>query len=90
MELNVDANTIACIGFDATCSLAVFSRDMDEPMTVTSPGFTNDGEDRNVILWLDHRAVSETGLINSTGHNVLRYVGGTMSIEMEIPKILWL
>jgi FGGY-family pentulose kinase len=29
-------------------------------------------------------------LINSTGSSVLDYVGGTMSLEMEIPKILWL
>lgn len=46
--------------------------------------------ERNVILWLDHRAVKETELINATGHKVLKYVGGTMSPEMEMPKILWL
>ena len=46
--------------------------------------------DRNVILWLDHRAAHETERINATGHPVLRYVGGKMSVEMEIPKILWL
>lgn len=89
-ESGVDPNKIKGIGFDATCSLAVFSDDTDEPMTVTGPSFKNDGHDRNVVLWLDHRPVEETEKINATQHKVLKYVGGQMSIEMEIPKILWL
>lgn len=56
-------------------------------MSVTGPKFEGD---HNVILWLDHRPVTETEKINATNHNLLRYVGGTMSIEMEIPKALWL
>ncbi|CAG5146398.1 uncharacterized protein ALTATR162_LOCUS1871 [Alternaria atra] len=88
---NIDQSTIRGIGFDATCSLAVFRDDTDEPVAVTGPNFDNkDGNDRNVILWLDHRPVEETNKINATGHNLLRYVGGKMSIEMEIPKVLWL
>ena len=87
---NIDPTTVRGIGFDATCSLAVFSHDTDEPVPVTGPNFSNDGNDRNVILWLDHRPVEETAKINATGHNLLRYVGGKMSIEMEIPKVLWL
>ncbi|KAK0363489.1 hypothetical protein LTR91_022213 [Friedmanniomyces endolithicus] len=88
---NVDPSSIRGIGFDATCSLAVFSEDTDEPVSVTGPRFDNaDGNDRNVILWLDHRPVEETKKINATNHNLLRYVGGQMSIEMEIPKVLWL
>jgi ribulose kinase len=60
-------------------------------VSVTGPDFDNkDGNDRNVILWLDHRPVEETSKINATDHNLLRYVGGKMSIEMEIPKVLWL
>lgn len=88
---NIDPNTIRGIGFDATCSLTVFSEDTDEPVCVTGPKFDNaDGNDRNVILWLDHRPEQETKKINATNHNLLRYVGGQMSIEMEIPKVLWL
>jgi ribulose kinase len=30
----------------------------------------------------------ETDKINKTGDEVLKYVGGKMSVEMEIPKIL--
>jgi len=88
---NIDPNSIRGIGFDATCSLAVFNAETDEPVCVTGPDFANkDGNDRNVVLWLDHRPVDETAKINSTDHNLLRYVGGKMSIEMEIPKVLWL
>lgn len=78
------------LGFDATCSLSVFTHDTNEPVSVTGPDFTNDGSDRNVILWLDHRPEQETAEVNATGHNLLRYVGGTMNIEMEMPKVLWL
>lgn len=86
---NIDPSTIRGIGFDATCSLAVFTHDTDEPVSVTGPKF-GDFNDHNVVLWLDHRPVQETEKINATKHNLLRYVGGTMSIEMEIPKVLWL
>ncbi|KAI9811703.1 MAG: hypothetical protein M1832_000700 [Thelocarpon impressellum] len=84
---SIDPATVRGIGFDATCSLAVFAEDTDDPVSVTAPAFDND---RNVVLWLDHRPVEETKKINATGHNLLRYVGGKMSIEMEIPKVLWL
>lgn len=84
---NIPKDSICGIAFDATCSLAVFSHDTDEPVSVTSPKFHND---HNVVLWLDHRPVQETKIINATKHNLLQYVGGTMSIEMEIPKVLWL
>ncbi|KAF2144955.1 uncharacterized protein K452DRAFT_316095 [Aplosporella prunicola CBS 121167] len=88
---NIDPDTVKGIGFDATCSLTVFNEETGEPICVTGPNFDNrDGEDRNVILWLDHRPVQETEKINATNHNLLRYVGGRMSIEMEIPKVLWL
>lgn len=89
-QSNIDANSIRGIGFDATCSLAVFTHDTDEPVSVTGPKFNESGNDHNVVLWLDHRPVEETKKINDTNHNLLRYVGGTMSIEMEIPKVLWL
>ncbi|KAL4915159.1 FGGY family of carbohydrate kinase [Aspergillus aurantiobrunneus] len=84
---NIDPETVRGIGFDATCSLAVFSNVTDEPISVTGPSFDSD---RNVILWLDHRPVEETEKINATNHNLLRYVGGKMSVEMEIPKVMWL
>lgn len=60
------------------------------PISVSEEeGLGGNGE-RNVILWADHRAEDEAELINSTGEGVLQFVGGTMSLEMEIPKTLWL
>lgn len=39
---------------------------------------------------MDHRAQAEADFINSLNHEVLKYVGGKVSLEMEIPKLLWL
>ncbi|HEY3681297.1 MAG TPA: FGGY-family carbohydrate kinase [Bradyrhizobium sp.] len=73
------------IGFDATCSLVVLDRSA-RPLTVSASGDNN----RNVVVWMDHRAVAEARQINDTRDDVLRYVGGSISPEMEMPKILWL
>ncbi|KAH9813538.1 hypothetical protein DFH28DRAFT_973633 [Melampsora americana] len=85
-ESGIDKTKVKGIGFDATCSLAV-SNKSGTPISIHSKPSTYP---RNIILWADHRAKKETDLINSTGMNLLKYVGGTMSLEMEIPKILWL
>lgn len=73
------------IGFDATCSLVVLDG-QGCGLSVDPDGAA--GQD--VILWADHRAIEETREINHDGHDVLRYVGGTISPEMETPKLLWL
>ena len=87
-ESGISPDTVKGVGFDATCSLAVLNKDTHKPMSVQGPDFTN--TTHSVILWADHRARDQTDRINATGHNLLRYVGGTMSLEMEMPKILWL
>lgn len=73
------------LGFDATCSLVV----LDEGGTPLAVGPSEDRE-RDIIVWMDHRAVDQAERINAKGHDVLRYVGGRISPEMETPKILWL
>jgi D-ribulokinase len=73
------------VGFDATCSLVVLDAGAT-PLTVSNSGDAQ----RNVIVWMDHRATAETREVNETHDEVLRYVGGSISPEMEIPKLLWL
>lgn len=73
------------IGFDATCSLVVLAEG-GHPLGVGS----SDHADRNIIVWMDHRAVAQAERINATKHRVLDYVGGSISPEMETPKLLWL
>ncbi|KAM6495453.1 Pentulose kinase [Amanita muscaria] len=85
----VAASSVKGIGFDATCSLAVTNFN-GEPVTVTRGDQLGQHGERNIVLWADHRAEEEAELINSTGSEVLDYVGGTMSLEMECPKMLWL
>ncbi|KAF4601895.1 hypothetical protein EYR40_005095 [Pleurotus pulmonarius] len=77
------------IGFDATCSLAV-TDEGGQPVVITSGSELGQIGERNIILWADHRAEAEAELINQSGSLVLDYVGGTMSLEMEVPKVLWL
>jgi D-ribulokinase len=84
-EAAIGADAVRGIGFDATCSLVVLSPD-GEPVSVSASGDPH----RNVIVWMDHRAVTEAREINDTGDDVLRYVGGSISPEMEVPKLLWL
>ncbi|RPA76806.1 Pentulose kinase [Ascobolus immersus RN42] len=86
-ESGVAKESVKGVGFDATCSLSVLDAETDEPISVVE-GFAE--PERNVILWMDHRPVEETKKINATNHPLLKYVGGQMSIEMEMPKILWL
>ena len=84
-EAEVEPERVRGLGFDATCSLAALD-EAGGPVTVSPSG----SDERNVIVWMDHRAVEEAARIDRTGHEVLRYVGGTISPEMETPKLLWL
>jgi FGGY-family pentulose kinase len=84
-EAKLAPEQIAGIGFDATCSLVVLDRD-DRPVTVSPTG----DDEQNVIVWMDHRAIDQTARLNATRHDVLKYVGGSLSPEMETPKLLWL
>jgi D-ribulokinase len=84
-EAALSPAAIKGIGFDATCSLVVLDAAAN-PLTASTSG----DQRRNVIVWMDHRAIAEARLVNDTRDDVLRYVGGSISPEMEIPKLLWL
>jgi FGGY-family pentulose kinase len=82
---NITVADIAGIGFDATCSLVVVDAE-GAPLPVGPSG----DPERNIMVWMDHRAAGEAEEINAGDHAVLNYVGGRISPEMETPKLLWL
>ena len=86
-DAGVAADAVCGISFDATCSLVCLDSDR-RPVGVdpTEP----DEHERNIVVWLDHRAEAQAARINATGHARLRTVGNTISPEMEVPKLLWL
>jgi D-ribulokinase len=65
---------VYALAFDATCSLVV-----------DAPGFAPD-----VIAWHDHRAVVEAAELSGLAHEVVARAGGSVSPEMQTPKLLWL
>ena len=81
----IDPASVGGIGFDATCSLVVLG-----PGGASLPVGPSEDPSRDVIVWMDHRALDQAARINATRHDVLRYVGGVISPEMQTPKLLWL
>ncbi|XP_057966755.1 uncharacterized protein LOC131156980 isoform X2 [Malania oleifera] len=81
---NVAGEEVTGLGFAATCSLVAVDAD-GSPVTVSWSGDTR----RNVIVWMDHRAVQQAERINSSNSPVLQYFGGSISPEMQPPKLLW-
>lgn len=64
------------------CAVAIDSD--GEPVTVS---LTHDSR-RNVIVWMDHRAVKQSERINLSKSPVLEYCGGSVSPEMQTPKVI--
>uniref|UniRef100_A0A8D2L684 FGGY carbohydrate kinase domain containing n=1 Tax=Varanus komodoensis TaxID=61221 RepID=A0A8D2L684_VARKO len=81
----IDISQIRGLGFDATCSLVVLNSHF-QPLAVNLEGECS----RNIIMWMDHRAADQVARINGTQHDVLRFVGGAVSVEMQPPKLLWM
>lgn len=84
-KAGIDGEAVRAIGFDATCSLVALG-EKGAPVSV-SP----DNDDaHNIVMWMDHRAIEEAREIADTGHPSLKYIGGQVSPELELPKLLWL
>ncbi len=73
------AGTLRGIAFDATSSL-VAQAEGGPPL---------DGA-ADVFCWMDHRGECEAEEISRTGDRYLDHVGGSVSPEMHLPKLLWL
>lgn len=84
-QAGIAAETVAAIGFDATCSLVARGVSGEQISVSTT------GDDRfDTIVWLDHRAVAEADALTASGHRVLGFSGGSISPEMQMPKLMWL
>ncbi|PSS08199.1 FGGY carbohydrate kinase domain-containing protein [Actinidia chinensis var. chinensis] len=81
---NVSGEDVTGLGFAATCSLVA----VDSEGSPVSVSWSNDSR-RNVMVWMDHRAVKQAERINSCNSTVLQYCGGALSPEMQPPKLLW-
>ena len=81
----VEKENIIGISFDATCSLVALDEN-DAPVSVDFDG----DDEKNIIVWMDHRATKQADEINQTKHRVLDYVGGQISPEQEPPKLKWI
>eukprot|EP00913_Durusdinium_trenchii_P010571 g9915.t1 len=84
-ETGLAADRIAAIGFDATCSLVARDRE-GRPLTVSTTGKAN----QDTVVWLDHRAIEQAERLSASAHAVLQFSGGSLSPEMQIPKLMWL
>jgi FGGY-family pentulose kinase len=73
------AASLRGVAFDATSSLVV----------AAEGGPPLDGE-ADVLCWMDHRGEREAEEIGRSGDRYLDYVGGAVSPEMHLPKLLWL
>ncbi|WP_120279045.1 FGGY family pentulose kinase [Rhizobium sp. AG855] len=81
----IGEETVGAIGFDATCSLVVRDRD-GAPLSVSTTGTLK----QDTILWMDHRAIAEAAECNAIDDPLLARFGGRLSVEMQLPKLLWL
>ncbi|MFD1913677.1 FGGY-family carbohydrate kinase [Halodurantibacterium flavum] len=73
---------IAALGFDATCSLVLRDR-AGRPLGLSAPL-------RDTLAWHDHRAAAEAAECSALTGPVLDHLGGSMSPEMQPPKLMWL
>ncbi|WP_068306279.1 FGGY family pentulose kinase [Pararhodobacter sp. CCB-MM2] len=81
-EARIDPASVAGLALDATCSLVLRDRD-GAPLPLGPEG-------RDTIAWFDHRAVAEAADCTATGHRLIDHLGGSMSPEMQTPKLMWL
>lgn len=83
-QAGIDPEQVLSLSYSATCSLVLLDQEH-------APLVLSDGEPGwNIVMWMDQRADEETAICNATGSEVLNNLGGSISVEMQIPKLLWL
>ncbi len=85
-EAAIPPEAVKGIGFDATCSLVVLDRQGAAAHRQHLRRSRSATSSSGWIIAPSHEARD----INATQDEVLRYVGGSISPEMEMPKLLWL
>ncbi|MGP9765190.1 FGGY family pentulose kinase [Halomonas sp. AOP13-D3-9] len=80
----VAPDSITSMSVSATCSLVLLDQ-QGQPLEL-SPG----DEAWNIIVWMDHRATAEAAECTATHAAPLANLGGVMSPEMQMPKLMWL
>ncbi|WP_110692229.1 FGGY-family carbohydrate kinase [Salinicola halophyticus] len=83
-QADINPALVMGMSVSATCSLVLLDR-KHEPLTL-SPG----DESWNIIVWMDHRATAEAAICTATEAAPLANLGGVMSPEMQMPKLMWL
>lgn len=66
--------------------IVLFAVAVDSDGSPVSVSWSSDAR-RNIIVWMDHRAVEQAERINSRNSPVLQYCGGGVSPEMQAPKV---
>jgi FGGY-family pentulose kinase len=105
-ENAVQPEQICAIACDATCSLVLLGENDEpisvragvEAEAASSPSAgtaaaaspLTSSSVPNVICWMDHRAAAEAAEITAQKHAILSSLGGVVSPEHQIPKLLWL
>lgn len=83
-ESGVRPGDVLGLSFDATCSLVAVDGE-GRPVSLSPTGEDN----QNIIVWMDHRAAEQAHRLTRQAHPVIRYLGGTVSPEHQIPKLMW-
>ncbi|CAG9856691.1 unnamed protein product [Phyllotreta striolata] len=81
----VDPSMVKGVGFDANCSLVCLDQ-TGQPLSVSPSGHNK----QNVILWVDQRASEEANELNRIDHPTLKLMGGAITAEHQLPKLMWL
>ncbi|QQM30651.1 ribulokinase [Martelella lutilitoris] len=76
---------VAGLAFGATCSLVLLDGS-GRPL----PLFEDEAGTYDTLAWFDHRAEAEAEELSATDDPAVRHSGGSISPEMQVPKLLWL